>query len=146
MKRESNQKISKAYELYCQGKNISEIAAELKASPEELMHWKKLCAGTPRDWAEGRRAMAWSPGLWLDKKIVQTMRALDKADESGQKALRDCLDDYISMKKKYESSIDRFGETKRVMEDFIGYLKDEFREHIPLLKDIIEAYLRHVGR
>ncbi|MGL4367648.1 MAG: hypothetical protein ACRCTQ_05165 [Brevinemataceae bacterium] len=76
---------------------------------------------------------------WIDRNMNQAMENIDK-DIECQKNLK-LLDSLISMRKKYDGSIDILGERIRVMEHFIEFAKLHFFDDLETVKKICEAFL-----
>ncbi|MGL4676052.1 MAG: hypothetical protein ACRCWI_00065 [Brevinema sp.] len=77
---------------------------------------------------------------WLENQISITMANIETHPEN--KELIPKLDKYISMKKKYDTSLNHLGETLRVMEDFIRYTQKEFPQYTLIIKEIIYPFLK----
>ena len=76
---------------------------------------------------------------WLEKQINYTMQEIesDRDDDS----LLSILDKYISMKKKYEGSIDHLHETIRVMQDFATFIQEQHPEKNIIVKEMVHKFL-----
>ncbi|MDK2818984.1 MAG: hypothetical protein KFW21_06005 [Spirochaetota bacterium] len=78
---------------------------------------------------------------WLEEQIKYTMQEIEK--DRNDDSLLSILDKYISMKKKYEGSIDHLHETIRVMQDFVTFIQKYYPEKNTILKDIIYKFLNY---
>lgn len=76
---------------------------------------------------------------WLEQQIHLTINHIN--DSPHDSDLLTDLDKYITMKKKYEDSIDHLGEACRVMESFVSFVLDNHQQHSTYLQDIIQEFL-----
>lgn len=76
---------------------------------------------------------------WLDEKIDNCIAMID-SNNSTSKNLK-MLDELISLRKKYDSSIDHLGERIRVMEKFIFFVTENYKKDITKLKKICSDFL-----
>lgn len=139
----------RARELFESGKTQKEIAQMLDVSEVTIVEWKKKFEGTPYDWDDRRqKAMQQkrSVASWLEDQIHITMEASDKAEGEEKTDLLIRLDRYISMKKKYDGSIDKLGETSRVMGAFASFVRENFPDDVETVKEITNAFMRYMAR
>lgn len=76
------------------------------------------------------------------------MKEIDNAIKEGipEEDLLKRLDAFITMKRKYDAGIDKLGETARVMEAFILFVKEHHKDVKNIVKDAVAGYLRQAGR
>ena len=126
----------KAEQLLKQGLSVPAVAKAVGCDRSTVARWKKN-PFTPEE----------NPLIWLDNQIIRSMKNIDslQSEEKDFKVERDVLDDFISMKKKYDSSLDRYGETKRVFEDFSLYVTREHPESAGIVAQIMADYAQFLG-
>ena len=112
---------------------------------------KAQCKGTKLDWDKAQNEELENTQTvqqWLEIKIKATMDAIDKAIAEGGEAdpLISRLDKFTTVKKKYEGSRDKFGETARVMEGFGLFIKEHYPEAVAEFEEVISAYLRAMAK
>ncbi|MGL5253788.1 MAG: helix-turn-helix domain-containing protein [Brevinema sp.] len=127
----------KAEQLLKQGLSLSAVAKATGCDRSTIARWKKQ-PFSPEE----------NPLIWLDNQIIRSMQNIDRlqSEEKDFKIERDILEDFISMKKKYDSSLDRYGETKRVFEDFSLYISREHPNNAPLIAQMMAEYAEFLGR
>ena len=139
--------LPKVVELFEAGKTQKEIAQIMGVTEATLVSWKKQCEGSLLDWEERKwKAMQnkKSVASWLEEQIQATMLQIEE-DQGNEYALTK-LDKFISMKKKYDGSIDKLGETMRVMEAFASFVRENFPNDMELIKEITNSFMRYMGR
>lgn len=146
-----NGNMSRAMELYAQGMAQKDIAGMLGVSEQTVSVWKGSCRGTPSDWDNRKRQANERKQAfpsWIEEKIDHTMKEIDNAIKEGipEEDLLKRLDAFITMKRKYDAGIDKLGETARVMEAFILFVKDNHKDVKNIVKDAVAGYLRQVGK
>lgn len=146
-----NGNMTQAMDLYVQGMAQKDIAGVLGVSEQTVSVWKGSCRGTAWDWDNrkrqtGERKQAFPS--WIEEKIDHTMKEIDNAIREGipEEDLLKRLDAFITMKRKYDAGIDKLGETARVMEAFILFVKEHHKDVKNIVKDVITSYLRQVGK
>jgi len=80
----------------------------------------------------------------LEEQIQETMKAIEGDDSSEDLLIR--LDKFISMKKKYDGSIDKLGETTRVMGAFANFVREQFPYDVELVKEITNSFMRYMSK
>ncbi|MGL5955438.1 MAG: hypothetical protein ACRC0X_02350 [Brevinema sp.] len=78
--------------------------------------------------------------IWLENQMSITMQKIENNPED--KDLLSKLDKYISMKKKYDASLDPLGETIRVMEEFAYYTKKNFPQYTSIIREIVHPFMK----
>lgn len=146
-----NGNMSRAVELYVQGMAQKDIAGMLGVSEQTVSVWKGSCRGTAWDWDNRKRQANERKQAfpsWIEEKIDRTMEEIDNAIKEGipEEDLLKRLDAFITMKRKYDAGIDKLGETARVMEAFILFVKDNHKDVKGIVKDAVAGYLRQVGK
>lgn len=137
----------RARELFEQGYTQKDISKILGISETTLVEWKKRFEGTPYDWDERRLKATQEKrtvASWLESQIQETMLLIEE-DKDNQESLTR-LDKFITMKKKYDGSIDKLGETTRVMGAFASFVRENFPEDVELIKEITNAFMRYMGK
>jgi len=143
-KREDN--LHKAIGLYEVGKTQKEIAKIIGVSEQTVSTWKIDCEDTPLDWEDKKKKAEEnhkSVSSWLEEQIRLSMDEVSR--DSNLEALKR-LDSFISMKKKYDGSIDKLGETIRVMEAFAMFVKESFPDDVETVKEITSSFMRYINR
>lgn len=147
-----NQQIHRAIDLYAQGKKQKEIASIMGVSEQTIVKWKHQCRNTKLDWDKAQNEELQNTQTvqqWIEIKIKDTMDAIDTAiaeNASGVDSLISRLDKFTTVKKKYEGSIDKFGETARVMEGFGLFIKENYPDVVAEFEEVISAYLRAMAK
>ncbi len=125
----------KARELFVQGMSQKDIAKALDVSEATLVEWKKKYEDTSFDWENGKRQAMQKKktvAAWLDEQIQITMSKVEEDKNHCNDELLNRLAKFISMRKNYDGSIDKLGETKRVMSEFAMFVKREFPDDVEL--------------
>ncbi|MGL5722503.1 MAG: helix-turn-helix domain-containing protein [Brevinema sp.] len=127
----------KAEQLLKQGLSVQAVAKAVGCDRATVTRWKKN-PFTPDE----------NPLIWLDNQIIRSMQNIDRlqGEEKDFKLERDILDDFIGMKKKYDSSLDRYGETKKVFEDFSLFIAREHPESAGAIAQMMAEYAEFLGR
>lgn len=146
-----NGNMTQAMELYAQGMAQKDIAGMLGVSEQTVSVWKGSCRGTAWDWDNRKRQANERKQAfpsWIEEKIDHTMKEIDNAIREGipEEDLLKRLDAFITMKRKYDAGIDKLGETARVMEAFILFVKEHHKDVKGIVKDAVAGYLRQVGK
>lgn len=139
--------LPRVVELFEQGKTQKEIAQIMEVTEATLVIWKKKCEGTPLDWEQRKWESMQnkkSVASWLEDQIQATMSQIED-DQYNEVALKR-LDTFISMKKKYDGSIDKLGETARVMEAFASFVRENFPNEVEMIKEITNSFLRYMSK
>lgn len=76
---------------------------------------------------------------WLEKQITSTMNKIENNQEDDY--LLSILDKYISMRKKYEGSIDPLSETVRVMQEFALFTQQYYPNKAPAIREVLQTFL-----
>lgn len=79
---------------------------------------------------------------WIEQHIQVIMTQISM-EKNSQKNLK-LLDQFISLRKKYITSIDQYGERIRVMEEFINFVMKNYHHDIPKLQKICKDFLNQV--
>ena len=129
----------KAVELWEQGTKTTAMVSLLGVSQATLIRWKRIYKY--EKWKNSNIDLnKKSVVYWLEEQIQDTMIQIGKKDSKVDLLGR--LDKLISMRKKYESSIDKLGETIRVMGDFANFVREFFPNNVGIVKEIANAFLR----
>ncbi len=129
----------KAVELWEQGTKTTAMVSLLGVSQATLIRWKRIYKY--EKWKNSNIDLnKKSVVYWLEEQIQDTMIQIGKKDSKVDLLGR--LDKLISMRKKYESSIDKLGETIRVMGDFANFVREFFPHNVGIVKEIANAFLR----
>ena len=137
--------LHKAIALYEQGYTQKDIAKILGVSEQTLSQWKSDCEDTQLDWDEKKRKAEQnkkSVSSWLEDQIQTTMVKIENDSDDEDSLSR--LDKFISMKKKYDGSIDKLGETMRVMEAFASFVRENFPDEGDVVKEITNSFMRYI--
>lgn len=137
----------RARELFEQGQTQKDIAKMLGVSETTLVEWKKKFEGTAFDWDERKLKTTQykkTVASWLEEQIQETMLEIEKDKHCEDLLVR--LDKFITMRKKYDGSIDKLGETTRVMGAFAIFVRENFPEDVELVKEITNSFMRYIGK
>ncbi|MGL4676467.1 MAG: DUF1804 family protein [Brevinema sp.] len=137
----------RARELFERGYTQKDIAKILDVSETTLVEWKKKYEGTSFDWKDRKQKVTQekkSVKAWLEEQIQQAMLDIEK-DKSNEESLNR-LSKFIVMNKNYDGSIDKLGETSRVMGAFASFVRENFPNDVEIIKEITNSFMRYMGR